>query len=120
MRRWLQAEATLHTVVRDFEWVGLPTEPLSTRLHLSRRDKLTAYLRVGERVLKTSAERPNELAVAVSSFLQAGEALRGRPWPRVGPLGLLRPALKHGRAVWMMPNGQELCELGALFAPGTP
>jgi hypothetical protein len=117
LRHRFRAEKTLAAVLRDFAAVGLPREPLTACIEVGEHDALTAHVEVAGRPLRVCAEQPQRLAVAVASFLQEGEFLRGNEWPNIPGLGLLRPLVLGERAVWALPDGVALCEIGALFEP---
>ncbi len=107
----------MRSAVRDFSAVGLPADPLVARIELGEEGTLAAHLDVADRTLRVCAEQHKRLAVAVASFLQEGEFLRGNQWPTIPGLGLLRPMVQGDRAVWALPDGDILCDIGELFEP---
>ena len=117
LRHRFRAEATMRSAVRDFSAVGLPAAPLVARIELGEEGTLAAHLDVADRTLRVCAEQHQRLAVAVASFLQEGEFLRGNRWPTIPGLGLLRPMVQGDRAVWALPDGDVLCDIGDLFEP---
>lgn len=117
LRHRFRAESMMQAAVRDFAVVGLPTDPLIARIEVGAQGTLAAHLDVAGRTLRVCAEQHHRLAVAVASFLQEGEFLRGNSWPSIPGLGLLRPMVQGDRAVWALPDGSVLCEIGDLFEP---
>lgn len=117
LRRRFRAETMMQAAVRDFAAVGLPADPVIARIEVGAHGTLAAHLDVAGRTLRVCAEQNQRLAVAVAAFLQEGELLRGNRWPRIPGLGLLRPMVQGDRAVWALPDGSVLCEIGDLFEP---
>lgn len=117
LRHQFRAETTLRSALRDFAAGGLPKDPLTASIEVGEHGALTAHVEVAGRVLRVCAEHPPRLAVAVASFLQEGELLRGNEWPRIPGLGVLRPLVQGDRAVWALSDGDALCEIGELFTP---
>lgn len=57
-----------------------------------------------------------QLVVSLVQVLQLVIAARGRAaWPSVPVLGPLTATLSRGRAIWALPDGVELAEIGRLF-----
>nr|WP_201469747.1 hypothetical protein [Microbacterium hydrocarbonoxydans] len=117
LRHRFRAESVLQSVLRDFAAVGLPREPVTSGIEVGEHGALTAHIDVAGRALRVCAEHPQRLAVAVASFLQEGELLRGNEWPSIPGLGVLRPLVQGKRAVWALSDGATLCAIGELFSP---
>ncbi len=106
-------------MLRDFAWVGLPVGGLSSQVLLDEHG-LIVEIHAGDRMLTASAEDLRQLSVAIATFLQEGERLRGHLWPVIPGIGLLSPGLADQQAMWVMPGGGALCRLGEMFLEEPP
>ncbi|GAB3634288.1 hypothetical protein GCM10027421_36420 [Microbacterium shaanxiense] len=110
-RRLVRAEAAVRLALRDFEWVGRPAAPV--RLVGVQEQK--AVVAIGADSYALPMTTAAELVVATVEHVQRSEAEGGRCWPDLPAIGVLKPALAYGDALWVTPDGGPFCPIGRLF-----